>query len=472
MKKDLFGEECGKSACKEEQLSGGPLAFRMRPRVLDEFVGQGHILGEGKLLRRLIFSDRLTSLIFYGPPGSGKTTLAHVISNMTSAAPRTFDTSGAVPQHLKHCGTEFRTLNAVTSNVQEIRKILDEAKQRKRYEAHRTILFIDEIHRFNKAQQDVLMPEVESGVIILIGATTHNPSFAVNGPLLSRSVIFELQPLTEEDLIKIIRQALQDKERGLGQRQVLITEGALIHLAKNACGDARRALIALEIGVLSTPPDSSGNIHFDEKVAEESIQKKIVHYDHDEDYHYDTASAFIKSMRGSDPDAAVYWLAKMLYAGEDPRFIARRIVILASEDVGNADPQALVIATSAMQSLEFVGMPEARIILAQAVVYLSMAPKSNASYMALEAATADIKEGKTQEVPQHLRDASYRGAKSMGHGQGYQYAHNGQDHFVIQDYLGVSKEYYVPTELGYEKKMAERLQELKRRKSEMQKGAQ
>ena len=452
MKKDLFGEDSGKAAGQEAPSTSGPLAFRMRPRNLDEFVGQEHILGEGKLLRRLMHSDRLTSLIFYGPPGSGKTTLAHLISRITQA--------------------EFRTLNAVTSNVQEIRKVLDEAKQRKRYEAHRTILFIDEIHRFNKAQQDVLMPEVESGVIILIGATTHNPSFAVNGPLLSRSVIFELRPLSDEDLIKVMRQALQDKERGAGQRQVLISEGALGHLAKNACGDARRALTALEIGVLSTHPDSQGKIHFDEKVAEESIQKKIVHYDHDEDYHYDTASAFIKSMRGSDPDAAVYWLAKMLYAGEDPRFIARRIVILASEDVGNADPQALMIATSAMQALEFVGMPEARIILAQAVVYLALAPKSNASYMALEAATADIKEGKTQEVPQHLRDASYRGAKSLGHGQGYKYAHNGEDHFVVQDYLGVSKEYYVPTELGYEKKMAERLQEWKRRKSENQKGAQ
>ncbi len=447
MKEDLFGQDAGKAPGKEVKAPPhAPLAFRMRPKTLEEFVGQEHILGEGKLLRRLIASDRLTSLIFYGPPGSGKTTLAYLISTITQA--------------------EFRTLNAVTSNVQEIRKVMDEAKSRKRYESHRTILFIDEIHRFNKAQQDVLMPEVENGVIILIGATTHNPSFAVNGPLLSRSVIFELRPLTEEDLVKVMRHALEDKERGVGGRAVKITPVALNHLAKNACGDARRALISLEIGVLSTPPDSGGTIHFDERAAEESIQKKIVHYDHDEDYHYDTASAFIKSMRGSDPDAAVYWLAKMLYAGEDPRFIARRIVILASEDVGNADPQALVIAVSAMQALEFVGMPEARIILAQAVVYLALAPKSNASYMALEAATRDIESGKTEEVPSHLRDASYSGAKRMGHGQGYQYAHNGPGHFVKQDYIGTKKEYYFPTDLGYEKKMRERLEELKRRKSE------
>src|SRR3989338_7371978 len=445
MKKDLFGDDSGKAAGKEAPSTSGPLAFRMRPRNLDEFVGQEHILGEGKLLRRLMHSDRLTSLIFYGPPGSGKTTLAHLISRITQA--------------------EFRTLNAVTSNVQEIRKVLDEAKQRKRYEAHRTILFIDEIHRFNKAQQDVLMPEVESGVIILIGATTHNPSFAVNGPLLSRSVIFELRPLSDEDLIKVMRQALQDKERGAGQRQVLISEGALSHLAKNACGDARRALTALEIGVLSTHPDSQGKIHFDEKVAEESIQKKIVHYDHDEDYHYDTASAFIKSMRGSDPDAAVYWLAKMLYAGEDPRFIVRRILILASEDIGNADPQALILASAGLQAIEFVGLPEARIILSQLVTYMALAPKSNASYLAIEEATGDVEKEVTEEVPNHLRDKSYFGAKRMGHGEGYQYAHKFPAHFVDQEYIHKKGSYYRPTAFGYEKVHQERIEELKRRKN-------
>ncbi|MBI4550202.1 MAG: replication-associated recombination protein A [Candidatus Omnitrophica bacterium] len=421
-----------------------PLAFRMRPQTLEEFVGQEHLLGEGKLLRRSIAADRVSSLVFYGPPGTGKTTLAYLISKATRA--------------------RFKTVNAVTSNVQELRKILEEAIYRRRQENERTLLFIDEIHRFNKAQQDVLMPEVENGAVILIGATTHNPSFSINGPLLSRSVIFELRPLSEDQIIRILKHALSDPERGFGKLKIEAEEEALVHLAKNAAGDARRALNALEIGVLSTP-GGQGTIRFDRKVAEESVQRKIVYYDRDEDYHYDTASAFIKSMRGSDPDAAVYWLAKMLYAGEDPRFIARRMMILAAEDIGNADPQALILATSAMQACEFVGLPEARIILAQAVVYLASAPKSNASYLAIENATGDVESQKVEEVPEHLRDTHYRGAKKMGHGEGYQYAHDFPGHFVDQEYLGKKKKYYFPTDSGFEKNVKERLEALERRRA-------
>ncbi len=443
MEKDLFGDHSRKVFSNDSKITIAPLAFRMRPQTFEEFVGQEHLVGEGKLLKRSVEADRLSSLIFYGPSGSGKTTLAYLISRLTRA--------------------EFRTVNAVTSNVQELRKILEEAKQLRQYQNQRVILFIDEIHRFNKAQQDVLMPEVENGCIILIGATTHNPSFSINGPLLSRSLVFELRALEEDEIIRLLQTALRDKDRGFGNLSIRITDEALSHLARSACGDARRALNALEVGVLSTPPDSSGEIYFDERVAEESVQKKIVLYDWDEDYHYDTISAFIKSLRGSDPHAAVYWLAKMIYAGEDVRFIARRMIILAAEDIGNADPQALVLATSAMQACEFVGMPEARIILGQVVIYLALAPKSNASYLAIESAMKDIKDGVVQEVPSHLRDASYHGAKKMGHGQGYVYPHQSPEHFVKQEYLSVKKEYYFPTSFGHEKLMKERLEDLKKK---------
>ncbi|MBI4372655.1 MAG: replication-associated recombination protein A, partial [Candidatus Omnitrophica bacterium] len=417
-----------------------PLASRMRPKTLDEFIGQHHLLGEGKLLKRMILADRLSSLIFYGPPGSGKTTLALIISKMT--------------------GARFRSLNAVAANVQDLRALIDEAKYFKHEKGQNTVLFVDEIHRFNKAQQDVLMPDVESGILILIGSTTHNPSFSINGPLLSRSTIFELRPLTEEELIQVLLQAIQDSERGFGKLQIEMDPKALIHMAKTASGDARRALNALEVGVLTTEPDSNGIIHFTQEVAEESCQRRIVYYDKDEDYHYDTASAFIKSMRGSDPDAAVYWLAKMLYAGEDPRFIIRRILILASEDIGNADPQALILAAAGLQAIEFVGMPEARIILSHLVTYMALAPKSNAAYLAVEEATKDVEKDTAEEVPNPLRDKSYAGAKRMGHGEGYQYVHKFDAHYVKQEYLKRKGSYYRPTAFGYEKVHQDRLKEL------------
>ena len=422
-----------------------PLAARMRPRNLEEFIGQTHLLGEGKLLRRIILADRLTSLILYGPPGTGKTTLALMISRMT--------------------GARFKSLNAVTANVQDLRSVMEEAKYFKTENNERTILFVDEIHRFNKAQQDVLMPDVENGVIILIGSTTHNPSFSVNGPLLSRSTIFELRPLTEGELVQILEQALQDLERGFGNLKIEMDPKALEHMAKAASGDARRALNALEVGILTTAPDTAGIIRFTQSVAEESSQRRIVYYDKDEDYHYDTASAFIKSMRGSDPDAAVYWLAKMLYAGEDPRFIIRRILILASEDIGNADPQALILASAGLQAIEFVGLPEARIILSQLVIYMALAPKSNASYLAVEEATSDVRKEITEEVPNHLRDKSYSGAKRMGHGEGYQYAHKFPGHFVDQEYIQRKGTYYRPTAFGYEKVHQERIADLKKQKN-------
>jgi putative ATPase len=409
----------------------------MRPRHLDEFAGQTHILGPGQLLRRAIEADRIQSLIFFGPPGTGKTSLAQIIARQTKS--------------------KFERLSGVESNVADMRRVLAAAANRLENTGQPTILFIDEIHRFNKAQQDVLLPDVESGVVRLIGATTHNPFFFVNSPLVSRSQIFELRPLTEDELFSLLQRALADAERGLGYLKIKAEEDALRHLAKIADGDARKALNALEIAALTTAPDKKGVVHIDLAAAEQSIQKKAVVYD-DEDAHYDTISAFIKSMRGSDPDAALYWLAKMIHAGEDPRFIARRIVICAAEDVGLADPMALVLANTALQVSEFVGWPEARIPLAEATVYIATANKSNSAYKAIDAALEDVRSGRTLPVPEHLRDANYKGAERLGHGQGYEYAHDHPGHFVAQDYLGADKHYYEPTEQGVEKKIKERVE--------------
>ena len=430
-----------------------PLSTRMRPRSLDEFAGQQHILGHGKLLRRAIEADRISSIILFGPPGTGKTTLAQIIANATRS--------------------KFERLSGVESSVADMRRVIATAANRLQNSGAKTILFIDEIHRFNKAQQDVLLPDVENGTIRLIGATTHNPFFYVNSPLVSRSQVFQLEPLSPEDLISLLKRALADKERGLGNYKVEIADNALRHLAVTADGDARKALNALEIGVLTTPvaatppsPKSSektgdegvaATIHFTLAVAEESIQRKAVVYDADEDQHYDTISAFIKSMRGSDPDAAIYWLAKMLYAGEDIRFIARRIVICASEDVGMADPQALIVAVAAQQAVEFVGMPEARIPLAHAAVYVATAPKSNRAYVAVNKALDDVKQGVTLAVPRHLRDSHYRGSKKLGHGEGYKYSHDFEGAYVPQAYLPEGRIYYEPGEIGFEKKIKERL---------------
>src|SRR5262245_3191968 len=419
-----------------ESFRHQPLAARMRPRTLDEFSGQTHLLGQGQLLRRAIEADRIQSLIFYGPPGTGKTSLAQIIASKTQS--------------------KFERLSGVESNVAEMRRVLSTAANRLENTGQSTILFIDEIHRFNKAQQDVLLPDVEGGIVRLIGATTHNPFFFVNSPLVSRSQIFELRPLTEEELLSLLRRALADSERGLGYMKIQADEVALQHLAKLADGDARKALNSLEIAAISTEPDSAGIVHIDLATAEQSIQKKAVVYD-DEDAHYDTISAFIKSMRGSDPDAALYWLAKMIHAGEDPRFIARRIVIHAAEDVGLADPMALVLSNAAFQAAEFIGWPEARIPLAEATIYIATAPKSNSTILAVDAALEDVKSGRTLAVPEHLRDSHYKGAKRLGHGKGYKYAHDFPEHFVVQDYLGAEKRYYEPTEQGAEKKIKERL---------------
>jgi putative ATPase len=415
-----------------------PLAARLRPRSLDEFVGQEHLLGAGRLLRRAIEADRIQSLIFYGPPGTGKTSLAYLIAARTH--------------------NHFERLSGVESNVADMRRVLAAAAHRLENTGQPTILFIDEIHRFNKAQQDVLLPDVENGAVRLIGATTHNPFFFVNSPLVSRSQIFELRPLSEEALYALLQRALKDEDRGLGKLRLRADEAALRHLATVADGDARKALNALEIAALTTPAEADGVVHIDLQAAEQSIQKKAVVYDADGDAHYDTISAFIKSMRGSDPDATLYWLAKMIHAGEDPRFISRRMLICAAEDVGLADPMALVLANAAHQAAEFVGWPEARIPIAEAALYIATAWKSNSSILAIDAALADVESGRTLEVPEHLRDASYRGAQRLGHGQGYEYAHDHPDHFVAQDYLGAARRYYEPTEQGVEKKIKERLE--------------
>ncbi|MFA6141969.1 MAG: replication-associated recombination protein A [Candidatus Omnitrophota bacterium] len=431
---DLFDKEKTK-----EKGGNEPLAARMRPSKLDDFIGQEHILGPDKLLRRLIESDKISSIILYGPPGCGKTTLALIISDRTKSY--------------------FERINAASNNVADIRRIIDQAKKRESINGKRTILLIDEIHRFNKAQQDVLMPDVEAGNPILIGTTTHNPFFYVNAALISRSQIFEFKKLSDDDIIRVLKSALSDKEKGLGKIPVEMDENALKHLANVSEGDARRALSALEVGALTTPAGKDKKISFTMKVAEESIQKKAVVYDKDEDGHYDTISAFIKSMRGSDPDAVLYWLAKMIYAGEDPRFIARRIVICAAEDVGNADPQAIVIANAALQVSEFVGMPEARIPLAQAAVYVACAPKSNAAYLGIEAALKDVEEGKVLDVPDHLKDATLDG-EEFGHGKDYKYAHDFDNHYVKQEYKPSDKIYYIPTKIGHEKKIKEWLEQL------------
>jgi putative ATPase len=438
---DLFSAPVEKHSAEKsapDTFKSQPLAARMRPRHLDEYAGQAHLLGAGQLLRRAIEADRIQSLIFYGPPGTGKTSLAQIIARQTKS--------------------KFERLSGVESNVADMRRVLSAAANRLENTGASTILFVDEIHRFNKSQQDVLLPDVESGVIRLIGATTHNPFFFVNSPLVSRSQIFELRPLTEEDLFSLLQRALADAERGLGYLKIQADENALRHLAKLSDGDARKALNSLEIAALTTSPDQSEIIHITLEVAEQSIQKKAVVYDGDGDAHYDTISAFIKSMRGSDADAALYWLAKMIHAGEDPRFIARRIVICAAEDVGLADPMALVLANAALAAAEFVGWPEARIPLAEATIYIATANKSNSAICAIDAALADVRSGRTIAVPEHLRDSHYAGAKKLGHGVGYEYAHDGQEHFVAQDYLGVDKKYYEPTEQGVEKKIKERVE--------------
>lgn len=429
---------------EQNQKKDSPLASRLRPTKLEEVEGQQHIIGRDKLLYRAIQADKLSSVIFYGPPGTGKTTLAKVIANTTQA--------------------EFTQINATVAGKKDMEQVVQQAKDHQGMYGKRTILFIDEIHRFNKGQQDYLLPFVEDGTIILIGATTENPYFEVNGALLSRSVIFELKPLAKEDIQKILLRALSDSEKGMGSYQAEIDEDALEFLSDMANGDARTALTAVELGVLTTPRGEDGKIHITLAVASECIQKRAVRYDKSGDNHYDTVSAFIKSMRGSDPDAAVYYLARMLYAGEDIKFIARRIMICASEDVGNADPQALSVAVSAAQAAERVGMPEAQIILSQAVTYVACAPKSNAASMAIFQAMEAVKDTQTAPVPVHLMDSHYRGAGKLGHGKGYLYAHDYPNHYVGQQYLPdglTDARFYEPTENGYENQIKRYLAFLK-----------
>ena len=430
---------------EQSRETEAPLASRLRPVKLEEVVGQEHIIGKDKLLYRAIQADKLSSVLFYGPPGTGKTTLAKVIANTTSAV--------------------FLQINATSAGKKDMEEVVKKAKDNAGMYGRKTILFVDEIHRFNKGQQDYLLPFVEDGTVILIGATTENPYFEVNGALLSRSVIFELHPLTVDNIKELLRRAVADVEKGLGSYQADITDGALGLLAEVSGGDARMALNAVELGVLTTPRGEDGLIHITEEVARECIQKRVVRYDKTGDNHYDTASAFIKSMRGSDPDAAVYYLARMLYAGEDIKFITRRIMICAAEDVSNADPMALVVAAAAAQAVERIGMPEAQIILAQAVTYVASAPKSNSAVMAIQKAMEYVKEEGMKSIPPHLQDAHYKSAGRLGHGTGYQYAHNFPNHYVKQQYLPDEVEgsvFYHPTENGYEKKIGEWMAFLKR----------
>ena len=424
-----------------------PLASRLRPKTLDEVVGQEHIIAKDKLLYRAIKADKISSVIFYGPPGTGKTTLAKVIANTTSS--------------------KFTQLNATVSGKKDMQDVVAKAKDELAMTGKKTILFIDEIHRFNKSQQDYLLPFVEDGTVILIGATTENPYFEVNRALISRSIVFELYPLSEENIKTLIRRAVEDEECGMGSYNVTIDDESVDFLANIANGDARTALNAIELGVLTTDPSEDGKIHITMDVAEECIQKRALKYDKDGDNHYDTISAFIKSMRGSDPDAVVYYLAKMLAAGESIDFIARRIMICAAEDVGTANPNALVVATSAAEAVRQIGMPEARIILAEAAVYVAMSPKSNASYMAIERAIAEVENNVQARVPAHLQDAHYSGHDDLGHGVGYKYAHDFPNHWVDQQYLPdeiKDKKFYEPGDLGVEKELKDRLDKIKNEK--------
>ena len=433
----LFGVE-------KEDVAGQPLAARMRPRTLDDFAGQEQIVGEGSLLRRAIEQDEMSSMIFWGPPGCGKSTLSFIIAETTKAY--------------------FQTFSAVTSGVADVRKAIKEATERRKVSGQRTIVFVDEIHRFNKAQQDAFLPHVENGTILLIGATTENPYFEVNSPLISRSRIFRFESLGQMQILELLKRATSDNERGLGSFNAIVDDDALAHIVDVSNGDARNALSALELAVMTTVPDDDGTRHVTLQIAEDAIQQRVMAYDKDGDNHYDTISAFIKSMRGSDPDAALYWLARMLTAGEDPKFIARQIIIQSAEDVGNADPMALVVATAAANAVQFVGMPEAQIPLAQATVYLACAPKSNASYVGINRAMQDVAERKPAPVPMHLRDTSYPGAKKLGHGKDYKYPHSFPGGHVPQEYLPEgtkSKPYYEPTDRGHEAKFKRRLEELR-----------
>lgn len=429
---------------QQNMKKDSPLASRLRPDSLDRFVGQEHIVGKDTLLYRAIKADKISSIILYGPPGTGKTTLARIIANTTKS--------------------EFHQINATTAGKKDITDTVERAKQENGFSGKKTILFIDEIHRFNKAQQDALLPYVEDGTIILIGATTENPYFEVNKALVSRSIIFELKHLSKENIKTIIKNAVTDMDKGFGAMNISLDENARDFIADVANGDARVALNAIELAVLTTKPDNEGVINIDLSVAEQCIQKRALNYEKDGDNHYDTISAFIKSMRGSDPDAAIYYLAKMLYAGEDPKFIARRIVVCASEDVGNADPRALTVAMSAAQAVEFIGMPECRINLAQAVIYVASAPKSNTAVMAIDEAMEDVKHIQTSGVPNHLRDRHYSGATELGHGDNYKYAHNYPKHYVKQQYLPdelVNRKYCSFSDNGFEVKLKQWLDYIK-----------